>query len=116
MGLLYQNFMQSQYLSHKFDVIATVKSPKKDYAQFVAIMENKNFPLFVITYNIEMTQFEQIKHSKSIEDPIDRSGIARRHAQFLANTIADEGRIVKEEQKQQKGNNRIKPIWAYGVQ
>ena len=31
----------------------------------------------------------------------------------MANTIADEGRIVKENQIQLKANNKIKPIWAY---
>ena len=50
------------------------------------------------------------------KDPIDRRSVSRKHAQFIANTIADEAKINKHEVTTEfKSKNKIKPIWAYKV-
>lgn len=50
-------------------------------------------PLYVFTYEVSMTQFyfEDPVWSND-ENVLDHSIIARKHAQFIANTIAEEGR------------------------
>lgn len=49
------------------------------------------------------------------EDHIDHSIITRRHAQFLANVIADEGRLGQIQSTEHNSSNKIRPIWAYAV-
>ena len=55
--------------------------------EFVAIAEGIDLPLYIFTYNVEMTQFIRTDISKSVdqEELIDKSIAARHHAQFLAN-------------------------------
>ena len=58
-------------------------------------MEGLDLPIYIITYNIEMTQFVFANPTLTNEDPIDHSISARDHAQFIANQIADEGRLCE---------------------
>lgn len=58
-------------------------------------MEGLDLPIYIITYNIEMTQFVFANPIATDNDPIDHSIAARDHAQFLANQIADEGRLCE---------------------
>ena len=63
--------------------------------EFVAIAEGTHLPIYIFTYNIEMTQFvftDLIKNLNQSEH-IDKSIPARHHAQFVANQIADEARL-----------------------
>jgi hypothetical protein len=56
-------------------------------------MEAIHLPIYIITYNIEMTQFAFAKATAYVTDPVDHSAASRKHAQFIANQIADEARI-----------------------
>lgn len=63
--------------------------------EFVAIAEGNDLPLYLFTYNIEMTQFiytDMMKNDEQVEC-IDKSLISRHHAQFIAHQIADEARL-----------------------
>jgi hypothetical protein len=55
MGLLMQDFEKETALRKKFEVVATFKSAEPESAQFIAIMEGKELPIYVFTYNIEMS-------------------------------------------------------------
>ena len=48
-------------------------------------MEGKKLPIYVFTYNIEMTQFVYADPTVTNVDPIDHSIPARAHAQYIAN-------------------------------
>ena len=63
--------------------------------EFVAIAEGKEIPLYIFTYNIEMTQFvyTDLLESSNQQEIIDKSIPARHHAQFISQQIADEGRL-----------------------
>lgn len=63
--------------------------------EFVAIAEHKDMPLYIFTYNIEMTQFiyTDLMKQPDQEELIDKSIPSRHHAQFISHQIADEGRI-----------------------
>ncbi len=43
-------------------------------------MEAIKLPIYIITYNIEMTQFAFAKASAYVADPIDHSAASRKHA------------------------------------
>ena len=63
--------------------------------EFVAIAEGIDLPLYIFTYNIEMTQFVHTNLLKNSEQKecIDKSILARHHAQFISHQIADEARL-----------------------
>lgn len=63
--------------------------------EFVAIAEHKDMPLYIFTYNIEMTQFiyTDLMKQPDQEELIDKSIPSRHHAQFISHQIADEARI-----------------------
>ena len=67
----------------------------KEKDEFVAIAEGKDIPLYIFTYNIEMTQFvfTDLLESSDQQEIIDKSIPARHHAQFISQQIADEGRL-----------------------
>jgi hypothetical protein len=48
-------------------------------------MEGLDLPIYIITYNIEMTQFVFANPIVTDSDPLDHSIGARDHAQFIAN-------------------------------
>jgi len=60
----------------------------------VAIAEGKNYPIYLITYNIEMTQFiyTNLMATDDTYEVIDKGIPARHHAQYLSQWIADEAR------------------------
>lgn len=71
------------------------KEEYKPHEEIVAIAEGIKHPIYMFTYNVEMTQFvstDLIKEPQQTE-LIDKSIAARHHAQFLAHQIADEGRL-----------------------
>lgn len=43
-------------------------------------MEALKLPIYIITYNIEMTQFVFVTASSKVPDPIDHSAASRKHA------------------------------------
>jgi hypothetical protein len=63
--------------------------------EFIAIAEGINLPLYIFTYNVEMTQFifTDLMKNPNQEECIDKSLISRHHAQFIAHQIADEARL-----------------------
>ena len=52
----------------------------------MAIAEGKEIPLYIFTYNIEMTQFvyTDLLESSNQQEIIDKSIQARHHAQFIS--------------------------------
>ena len=66
-----------------------------DKEEFIAIAEGRDLPLYLFTYNIEMTQFVHTAIEERLEqdEVIDKCIAARHHAQFLSHQIADEGRM-----------------------
>jgi hypothetical protein len=67
----------------------------KSENEFVAIAEGIDLPLYMFTYNPEMTQFvhtDMMVNPEQIES-IDKTIMARHHAQFISHQIADEGRL-----------------------
>lgn len=93
-GLRLRELAKDVELFKMLEPLATFKSASEsEEERFIAIAEAHNLPLYVFTYALEMTQFY-------FEDPtlnndqylLDHSIVARTHSQFIANTIADEGR------------------------
>ena len=69
--------------------------PYRKDLEFVAIAEGIDLPMYIFTYNIEMTQFtftDMLKNPEQVEC-IDKSLISRHHAQFISHQIADEARL-----------------------
>jgi hypothetical protein len=63
--------------------------------EFIAIAEGIDLPLYIFTYNLEMTQFaftDMMKNPEQVEC-IDKSLLSRHHAQFISHQIADEARL-----------------------
>ena len=69
--------------------------PYNSEEEFVAIAEANDIPMYIFTYNVEMTQFvyTDIMVSENQEEIIDKSIPARHHAQFISAQIADEARL-----------------------
>lgn len=63
--------------------------------EFIAIAEGITLPLYVFTYNIEMTQFvfTDMMKNPDQEECLDKSLLSRHHAQFISHQIADEARL-----------------------
>ena len=81
-------------LKSKFQVVATYKSDeKREGEEFIAIMEGVKLPIYVITYSVDMTQFVFADPIVTDVDPLDHSIPARAHAQYIANHIAEEGKL-----------------------
>ena len=61
----------------------------------MAIAEGRELPLYIFTYNIEMTQFMHTAIEERVEqdEVIDKCIAARHHAQFISHQIADEARM-----------------------
>lgn len=85
----------SAYADHEHSV-----DPQKDKEyikenEFVAIAEGIDIPLYMFTYNIEMTQFVYTNFMKNPEqvEYIDKSLVSRHHCQFISHQIADEARL-----------------------
>lgn len=71
-----------------------------DGEKFVAIAEGINMPLYAFTYAIDMTQFYFEDPSATMDNfELDHSIIARKHAQAVANLIAEEARLSEHEFK-----------------
>ena len=78
--------------THRNHNLTAPYDPKQE---FVAIAEGTHLPVYIFTYNIEMTQFvftDLIKNLNQTEH-IDKSIPARHHAQFVSGQIADEARL-----------------------
>lgn len=58
----------------------------RDRDEFVAIAEGKEIPLYIFTYNIEMTQFvyTDLLSSTDQQEILDKSIPARHHCQFIS--------------------------------
>ncbi len=74
------DFNKNTHLRKRFQVLATFKTEEEKDREYIAIMEAYNLPIYIITYNIEMTQFVFVKASAKVEDPIDHSAASRKHA------------------------------------
>lgn len=63
--------------------------------EFVAIAEGIDLPIYMFTYNIEMTQFAytDLMKNPDQEECIDKTLLSRHHAQFISHQIADEARV-----------------------
>lgn len=77
------------------NVVIDEEDNYRDEREFVAIAEGRDIPVYVVTYNIEMTQFTHTAIENRIEQDeiIDKCIAARHHAQFVSHQIADEGRM-----------------------
>lgn len=70
----------------------------KEEDKFIAIAEGTQMPLYAFTYGIELTQFYFEDPTATMDNfQIDHSIIARKHAQTIANLIADEARMNDHE-------------------
>lgn len=68
-----------------------IESPED---KFIAIAEGTEIPLYAFTYALEMVQFYFEDPSATLDNfQLDHSIIARKHAQTIANLIADEARM-----------------------
>lgn len=89
---------------------------KIDDLDFIAIAEGVDMPVYAFTYNIEMTQFVFEDASLTLdENTLDHSLIARKHAQYIANQIAEEGRFCQHsfESMEEVFANSIKHVeWS----
>lgn len=79
-GLKLNEFNKNTQLRKKFHVLATFKTEESKEREYIAIMEAFKLPIYIITYNIEMTQFVFVTASSKVEDPIDHSAASRKHA------------------------------------
>ena len=88
-GLRLQEFSKELTLTKKFQVVATILNPNvpttyntedEEQSEFIAIMEGLDLPIYIITYNIEMTQFVFANPVANDSDPIDHTIGARDHA------------------------------------
>ena len=88
-GLRLQEFAKEITLTKKFQVVATILNPnvpstsnteEEEQNEFIAIMEGLDLPIYIITYNIEMTQFVFANPVDTEYDPIDHTIGARDHA------------------------------------
>ena len=62
--------------------------------KYIAIAEGAEMPLYAFTYGIEMIQFYFEDPSATLDNfQLDHSIIARKHAQTVANLIAEEARM-----------------------
>ena len=62
--------------------------------KYIAIAEGAEMPLYAFTYGIEMIQFYFEDPSATLDNfQLDHSIIARKHAQTIANLIAEEARM-----------------------
>ena len=96
------DLLKDQRLNARFSVVATFQgSANADNAismqkpsdskyipedEFIAIAEGKTLPIYIITYNIEMTQFiyTDLMETDDDEEILDKTIAARHHAQFLS--------------------------------
>lgn len=85
-------------LAENQNFFGTESKANQDYMdrdEFVAIAEGIEIPLYIFTYNIEMTQFvyTDLLKNPNQQEIIDKSIPARHHSQFISQQIADEGRL-----------------------
>ena len=88
-------FRGSGYAEHKQTMHNITEQPYRKDLEFVAIAEGIDLPIYLFTYNIEMTQFsftDMLKNPDQVEC-IDKSLLSRHHAQFISHQIADEARL-----------------------
>ena len=85
-------------LNRNLDVIAVFKTHEgeAETTDFIAIAEGIKMPIYAFTYNIEMVQFhfEDTTQTNDVQ-LIDHSLVARKHAQYISNKIANELRLNK---------------------
>ena len=55
MGLTLRDFKKHSELRLKYSVLATFNTNKDSDEEFIAIMEGRDLPIYVITYNVEIT-------------------------------------------------------------
>ena len=90
-GLTMDALASDAALNRSLQPIATYSN-----SDFVAIAEAKKVPLYAFTYGLELVQFYFEDSSANLDDNIlDHSIIARTHAQYIANLIADEARLSR---------------------
>jgi len=89
----------------KKDAEQRQKANYKKEEEFVAIAEGTDLPLYIFTYNPEMTQFVHTEVEQRLEqdEVIDKSVAARHHVQFIAHQIADEGRLNEHKFRKESG-------------
>jgi hypothetical protein len=90
--LTVRDFKQETRINKRYNIVATYATsgtPDNSFTtasdqEFIAILENPDFPLYIMTYDVYFTQFVHIDPTKVDADPIDRSIACRKHAQFIA--------------------------------
>ena len=85
----------SAYVTYPLSFVDFSKEEYKPKEEIVAIAEGVKLPIYMFTYNVEMTQFVSTDLGKEPDQTeiIDKSIAARHHAQFIAHQNADEGRL-----------------------
>eukprot|EP00350_Pseudokeronopsis_sp_OXSARD2_P012380 CAMPEP_0170542676 /NCGR_PEP_ID=MMETSP0211-20121228/2035_1 /TAXON_ID=311385 /ORGANISM="Pseudokeronopsis sp., Strain OXSARD2" /LENGTH=116 /DNA_ID=CAMNT_0010845827 /DNA_START=737 /DNA_END=1087 /DNA_ORIENTATION=- len=53
-GLRYSEYLQNSNVRNKFKVISTFKTDEAEDWEFVAIMEGIDYPIYVVTFNIDL--------------------------------------------------------------
>lgn len=76
----------SAYVTTKLSLYDFNETPYDPEEEFVAIAEGLKLPIYIFTYNVEMTQFisTNLMHEPDQTELIDKSIAARHHAQFIA--------------------------------
>ena len=89
-GLKINELTSDAALSRNLQVLAVFSGDD----DFIAIVEGKKVPLYAFTYAVEMVQFYFEDSTETLDNnQLDHTIIARRHAQTIANMIADEARL-----------------------
>jgi len=75
-------FQDTGRLLRNMSFVDAEAKPYKDELEFVAIAEGKELPIYIFTYNVEMTQFVSTDIARQPEqlELIDKSIAARHHA------------------------------------
>lgn len=95
-GVRPDDLARDSYLSQIFKPIAAFSSHgiSSNDQKFIAIAEGIEVPFYAFTYGLELTQFFFEDPTHTLDNfVIDHSIVARKHAQTVANIIADEARL-----------------------
>lgn len=108
LGLKVRDFQRETLINKRYQVTLTFKTSAKpdpvlgtydilDDEEYVACLESPDFPLYACTYEVQYTQFVHANKLVATSDPLDHKTESRKHAQFIAKQIGDEGRLCSHQ-------------------
>ena len=94
-GLRMDDLLRDEALNNKIQPLAVFEAGDD---QWVAIAEGIKVPIYCFAYGIELIQFYFENTTETLDHNIlDHSLVARKHAQYIADNIADEARLSTHE-------------------